>query len=54
MKIKDIAEKAGIDNTCLTTFLNGYRNMPVKNMEKVMAVLHLEVVPYKKRKKKTE
>lgn len=54
MKIKDIAEKAGIDNTCLTTFLNGYRNMPVKNMEKVMTVLHLDVVPYKKRKKKTE
>lgn len=46
MKIREIADRAGVDNTCLTSFFNGYRNMPVKNLEKVMAVLNLDLVPY--------
>ena len=53
MKIKEIAEKAGVDNTCLTSFLNGYRTMPVKNLEKVMEILKLDVVSYINPRKKS-
>lgn len=53
MKIKEIAEKAGVDNTCLTSFFNGYRTMPVKNLEKVMEILKLDVVSYINPRKKS-
>lgn len=53
MKLKDVAESTDIDDTCLTAFFNGYRTMPVKNIEKVMALLNLDVVEYINPKKKT-
>ncbi len=53
MKVKEVAEKTDIDNTCLTAFFNGYRNMPIRNIEKVMSLFHLDVVEYINPKKKT-
>lgn len=53
MKVKEVAEKTDIDNTCLTAFFNGYRNLPIKNLEKVMALFNLDVVEYISPKKKT-
>lgn len=53
MKVKEVAEKTDIDNTCLTAFFNGYRNMPVKNLEKIMELFHLDVVEYINPKKKS-
>lgn len=53
LKIKDIADRTGVDSTCLTSFFNGYRTLPVKNLEKVMTLLHLDVVPYILPRKKT-
>lgn len=53
MKLKDVADKTEIDDTCLTAFFNGYRTMPVKNIEKVMALFNLDVVEYINPKKKT-
>lgn len=53
LKIKDIADKTGVDNTCLTSFFNGYRTMQVKNLEKVMTLLHLDVVAYINPRKKS-
>ena len=53
MKVKEVAEKTDIDNTCLTAFFNGYRNMPIRNIEKVMTLFHLDVVEYINPKKKS-
>lgn len=53
MKVKEVAEKTNIDNTCLTAFFNGYRTMSIRNIEKVMALFHLDVVEYINPKKKT-
>lgn len=44
MKIKDAAEKAKIDIASLSTFLNGSRTMPLRNIERVMEVFDLDVV----------
>lgn len=53
LKLKEVAEKTDIDDTCLTAFFNGYRTMPVKNIEKVMALFNLDVVEYINPKKKS-
>ncbi len=43
-KIREVAEKTGIDIACLSTFLNGSRTTPIRNIEKLMEVLDLDVV----------
>lgn len=53
MKVKEISEKTGVDSTCLTSFFNGYRHIPVKNLEKVMEVLNLDVLEYINPRKKS-
>lgn len=53
MKIKEVAEKTEIDNTCLTAFFNGYRTLPLKGIEKVMELFNLDVVEYINPKKKS-
>jgi hypothetical protein len=44
MKIKDVAEQTGIDIACLSTFLNGSRTTPIRNIEKLMKHLDLDLV----------
>lgn len=52
-KIKDVAENTGIDVACLSTFLNGSRSMPVRNLEKLMTELGLDLVRLIRPKKKS-
>lgn len=44
LKIREVAEKTGMDIACLSTFLNGSRTTPIRNIEKLMDVLDLDVV----------
>lgn len=44
MKIREVAEQAQIDQACLSTFLNGSRTTPLRNIESLMHVLNLDVV----------
>lgn len=54
MKIKDVAEESKIDLAGLSTFLNGSRTMPIKNIEKLMNTLDYDFVKFIKPKcKKT-
>jgi ribosome-binding protein aMBF1 (putative translation factor) len=43
-KIMEVAQKAEIDLACLSTFLNGSRTTPIRNIEKLMRVLNLDLV----------
>lgn len=54
MKIKDVAEESKIDLAGLSTFLNGSRTMPIRNIEKLMNTLDYDFVKFIKPKcKKT-
>lgn len=44
MKIKDAASKSNIDLACLSTFLNGSRTMPIRNLEKLMNTIGYDFV----------
>lgn len=44
LMIKEVAEQTGIDLACLSTFLNGSRTTPIRNLEKLMFALDLDVV----------
>lgn len=44
LKIREVAEKTGIDMACLSTFLNGSRTTPIRNIEKLMEALDLDIV----------
>lgn len=44
MKIKDAASKSSIDLACLSTFLNGSRTMPIRNLEKLMNTIGYDFV----------
>lgn len=44
MKIKDAAIKSSIDLACLSTFLNGSRTMPIRNIEKLMSTLGYNLI----------
>lgn len=44
MKIKEVADLTGIDVACVSTFLNGSRTTPVRNIEKMMVVLGLDLI----------
>lgn len=41
---KDVTDKTGLNESCFSTFLNGQRKMPLRNIEKVMDCLGLGVV----------
>lgn len=43
---KDVVDKTGLNESCFSTFLNGQRKMPLRNIEKVMDCLGLGVVKY--------
>lgn len=44
LKIREVAEQTGIDMACLSTFLNGSRTTPIRNIEKLMIALDLDIV----------
>lgn len=44
LKIREVAEQCGMDVACLSTFLNGSRSTPIRNIEKLMVLLDLEIV----------
>lgn len=44
MPMKDISAKSGIDNSVLSSFMNGSRSMAVKHLETLMGMFHLVVL----------
>lgn len=44
LKIKEVSEQTGIDLACLSTFINGNRTTPIRNIEKLMVALGLDFV----------
>lgn len=51
LKIREVANQAEIDVSCLSAFLNGSRTTPIRNVEKLMIVLGLDIVRYIRPKK---
>lgn len=51
-QIKDIADSTEVNVASLSTFLNGSRSMPVRNIEKIMRALDLDIIHYIKPRKK--
>ena len=47
LKITAISKHTGVSGASISSFINGKRTMPVRNMEKLMKVLHLDVLPLK-------
>lgn len=46
IKAKDLAERSEINSSSLSSYLTGKRGIPCQNLENIMDILNLKILPY--------
>lgn len=54
LKVTDLSKHTGVSGASISSFINGKRSLPARNMEKIMKVLRLDVLPLKSKTQLTQ